>query len=82
MPSHHLPLGPLKPVAQNRSAPPPEGASRWRTNLARGEVARLHEAVETDFVAKVLAVMVQSDLEDHKKLNPDFGVNFFTTFAS
>jgi len=75
MPSHHLPLGPLKPVTQNRPPPPPEGSSRWRTNLARGEVARLFESVETDFVAKLLAFMIQSDLEDHKKLNQDFGVS-------
>ncbi|KAJ3510062.1 hypothetical protein NLJ89_g4885 [Agrocybe chaxingu] len=73
MPSGHLPLGPLKPVAQNRPPPPPEGASRWRTNLARGAEARAYESVETDFLAKVLAFMVQNNLEDHKKLNPDFG---------
>ena len=74
MPSHHLPLGPLKPVAQNRPPPPTEGASRWRTNLARGEVSRLHEAVESEFVSKLLAFMVQSDLEEHKKINAEFGV--------
>ncbi|KAF9525353.1 Sec1-like snare protein [Crepidotus variabilis] len=73
-PSHHLPLGPLKPVAQNRPPPPPETASRWRTNLARGDEARQFEAVESDFVTKLLAFMVQSELEDYKKkLNPDFG---------
>jgi syntaxin-binding protein 1 len=38
-------------------------------------VARLFESVETDFVAKLLAFMIQSDLEDHKKLNQDFGVS-------
>jgi syntaxin-binding protein 1 len=74
MPSTHLPLGPLKPVAQNRPPPPPEGSSRWRTNLARGADARAYESVETDFVTKLLAFMVQSGLEEYKKANPDFGV--------
>ncbi|KAF8202229.1 Sec1-like snare protein [Pholiota molesta] len=73
MPSTHLPLGPLKPVAQNRPPPPPEGSSRWRTNLARGADARAYESVETDFVTKLLAFMVQSGLEEYKKANPDFG---------
>ncbi|KAF8967661.1 Sec1-like snare protein [Flammula alnicola] len=73
MPSTHLPLGPLKPVAQNRPPPPPEGSSRWRTNLARGAEARAYESVETDFVTKLLAFMVQRNLEEYKKLNPEFG---------
>ncbi|PPQ62890.1 hypothetical protein CVT24_006288, partial [Panaeolus cyanescens] len=73
MPSTHLPLGPLKPVAQNRPPPPPEGASRWRTNLARGSEARAYEAADSEFVTKMLAFMVQSNLEEHKKLNPEFG---------
>jgi len=74
MPSNHLPLGPLKPNAQTRPPPPPEGASRWRTNLARGSEARAYESVETEFVTKLLALMVQTTLEEYKKLNPDFGV--------
>lgn len=74
MPSTHLPLGPLKPVAQNRPPPPPEGSSRWRTNLARGSEARAYESVETDFVTKLLAFMVQSNLEEYKNANTDFGV--------
>ncbi|KAH9479547.1 Protein transport protein sec1 [Psilocybe cubensis] len=73
MPSSHQPLGPLKPNAQTRPPPPPEGASRWRTNLARGAEARAYESVESDFVTKLLAFMVQDALEEHKKMNPDFG---------
>ncbi|KDR80628.1 hypothetical protein GALMADRAFT_240971 [Galerina marginata CBS 339.88] len=73
MPSGHLPLGPLKPNAQNRPPPPAEGASRWRTNLARGADARAYESVESDFATKLLAFMVQGNLEEHKKLNPEFG---------
>ncbi|KAF8906192.1 ras opposite [Gymnopilus junonius] len=73
MPSSHLPLGPLKPNAQNRPPAPPENASRWRTNLARGSEARAYEAVESDFVTKLLAFRVQQNLEEHKKLNPEFG---------
>jgi len=74
MPQHHLPLGPLKPTPQNRPPPPPENTQRWRTNLARGGEARAHEAVESDFVTKLLAFKVQDALEEYKKLNPDFGV--------
>lgn len=74
LPSTYLPLGPLKPIASNRPPPPPEGSSRWRTNLARGSEARTYEAVESDHVTKLLAFMVQETLEEHKKINPDFGV--------
>ncbi|KAI6041888.1 Sec1-like protein [Pisolithus marmoratus] len=35
LPSHH-PSGPLQPNQQTRAPPPPEGSSRWSTNLARG----------------------------------------------
>ncbi|KAI5993317.1 Sec1-like protein [Pisolithus albus] len=72
LPSHHQPLGPLQPNQQTRAPPPPEGSSRWRTNLARGEAARQYEAADTEFVTKVLASMVQQCLEEHKKANPDF----------
>jgi len=81
MPAHHLPLGPLKPTAQNRPPPPPEGASRWRTNLARGSEARAYESVESDFVTKLLAFMVQGYLEEHKKVNPEFGVRIIFGFS-
>lgn len=72
MPPNHLPLGPLKPNPTTRPPPPPESSSRWRTNLARGADARAYESVETDFVTKLLAFMVQSNLEEHKKANPEF----------
>ncbi|KAI0060698.1 Sec1-like snare protein [Artomyces pyxidatus] len=72
-PSHHLPLGPLKPHETTRAAPaPPEGSARWRTNLARGDQARAYEAADSEFLSKLLAFMVQSALEEHKKANPDF----------
>lgn len=71
-PSHHHPLGPLKPHATTRPPPPSEGSGRWRTNLARGQEARAYESVEGDYVAKVLAFMVQQHLDEHKKANPDF----------
>jgi len=74
MPSHHAPLGALAPNAQTRPPPPPQGSSRWRTNLARGADARAYEAVETDYVSRLLAFMVQQNLEEHKKANPDFPV--------
>lgn len=76
MPPNHLPLGPLKPSPTTRPPPPPESSSRWRTNLARGADARAYESVETDFVTKLLAFMVQNNLEEHKKANPEFAVSF------
>ncbi|KAK7685678.1 hypothetical protein QCA50_011022 [Cerrena zonata] len=72
VPSHHQPLGALKPHANTRPAPPPEPASRWRTNLARGQQAREYESVEGDYAAKILAFMVQDALDEYKKANPDF----------
>ncbi|KAH9930294.1 Sec1-like protein [Fomitopsis serialis] len=72
LPSHHAPLGPFKPHESTRAPPPPENSGRWRTQLARGDAARAYEAADTDFVAKVLAFMVQKDLDDYKKANPDW----------
>ena len=74
MPTNHQPLGPLKPHNTIRPPPPPENTGRWRTNLARGAEARAYEAVESEFVTKVLAFMVQKDLDEYKKTNSDFGV--------
>ncbi|KAF8552421.1 Sec1-like protein [Imleria badia] len=71
-PSHHLPLGPLQPNAETRAPPPPEGSNRWRTNLARGDSARVYESADTEFVTKLLAFMVQRNLDEHKRTNPDF----------
>jgi len=81
-PSHHLPLGPLQPNAQTRAPPPPEGSNRWRTNLARGDAARAHEAADTEFVTKLLAFMVQRNLDEHKRTNPDFSVSIYRGAAS
>ena len=78
MPSNHLPLGPLKPTAQNRPPTAQETASRWRTNLARGSEARAYESLESDYVTKLLAFMIQGILEEHKKLNPEFGVRYIS----
>ncbi|RDB23678.1 Protein transport protein sec1 [Hypsizygus marmoreus] len=72
VPPHHPPLGPLKPHAETRPPPPAENSSRWRTQLARGAEARAYESVETDHCTKLLAFLVQSNLEEHKKANPDF----------
>ncbi|KAF8449020.1 Sec1-like snare protein [Boletus edulis BED1] len=71
-PSHHLPLGPLQPSAQTRAPPPQEGSNRWRTNLARGDGARAYEAADTEFVTKLLAFMVQRNLDEYKRTNTDF----------
>ncbi|KAG6821215.1 hypothetical protein H0H93_004037 [Arthromyces matolae] len=72
MPSHHAPLGSLKPHASTRPPPPPETSARWRTNLARGAEARAYEAVDSDHATKLLAFFVQSSLEEHKRQNPEF----------
>lgn len=74
LPTHHAPLGAFKPHASTRAPPPPENSGRWRTQLARGAEARAYENADTDFVSKVLAFMVQRDLDEYKKANPDFPV--------
>ncbi|EKM50683.1 uncharacterized protein PHACADRAFT_264085, partial [Phanerochaete carnosa HHB-10118-sp] len=71
-PSHHPPLGPLKPHDTTRAPPPPEGSGRWRTQLARGQESRAYESAEGDYVAKILAFMVQQGLDEYKRANPDF----------
>ncbi|CCM01354.1 uncharacterized protein FIBRA_03404 [Fibroporia radiculosa] len=72
LPSHHAPLGALKPHASTRAPPPAEGSGRWRTQLARGAEARSYEAADSDFVTKILAFAVQRELDEYKKANPDF----------
>ena len=81
VPSNHLPLGPLKPLPQNRPPTAQETTSRWRTNLARGPEARAYESQESDYVTKLLAFMVQEALEEHKKANTDFAVSNFSLFS-
>ncbi|KAI0718834.1 Sec1-like protein [Fomitopsis betulina] len=71
-PTHHPPLGAFKPHETTRAPPPPENSGRWRTQLARGEAARAYEVADTDFVTKVLAFMVQKDLDEYKKANPEW----------
>lgn len=80
MPAHHHPLGPLKPHDQTRAPPPPEGSARWRTNLARGDAARAYEVADTEFVTKLLAFMVQQNLDDHKRAVPDFPVSLMSAY--
>ncbi|KAF5383619.1 hypothetical protein D9615_003550 [Tricholomella constricta] len=72
VPPNHPPLGALKPHVETRPPPPAETSSRWRTNLARGAEARAYESVESDHLTKLLAWMVQNNLEEHKKQNPEF----------
>ena len=78
VPSHHPPLGPLKPNPRSRPQPPPETSTRWRTNLARGAEARAYEVLESEYVTKLLAFMVQDNLEEYKRLNRDFPVRVST----
>ncbi|PAV20211.1 Sec1-like snare [Pyrrhoderma noxium] len=71
-PTHHAPLGPLVPNASFLPPPPKEGTGRWRTNLARGAVAREYEHAENEYVSRSLACLVQQALEEHEKSNPEF----------
>ena len=84
-PSDHGPLGALHPHESTRPAAPtataaaatrlqPENSLRWRTNLARGEQARQHEAAEAEVLSRVLAFEVQAALEEYKRANPEFPV--------
>jgi syntaxin-binding protein 1 len=81
-PADHGPLGALRPnESSTRQAAPaaaarpqPENSLRWRTNLARGEQARKHEAAEAEVLSRVLAFEVQAALEEYKRANPDFPV--------
>lgn len=72
VPANHPPLGALKPHSQTRPSPPPENSQRWRTSLARGAEARAYESVEGDHATRLLAFMVQSNLEEYKRANADF----------
>ena len=84
-PADHGPLGALRPnessarqaaptAAVSASRTQPENSLRWRTNLARGEQARQHEAAEAEVLSRVLAFEVQAALEEYKRANPDFPV--------
>ena len=77
VPMNHPPLGPLKPHTQTRPPPPAESSQRWRTNLARGAEARAYESVEGHHATRLLALMVQNNLEEYKKANADFAVCLF-----
>lgn len=81
VPQNHKPLGPLTPHASIRAPPPQPNSTRWRTNLARGSEARAWESAETDYVTKLLAQMVQQNLDEHRKLDPDFAVGRCITRA-
>ena len=79
-PTHHAPLGPLVPNASFLPPPPKEGTGRWRTNLARGAVAREYEHAENEYVSRSLACLVQQALEEHEKSNPEFPVRSSSFF--
>jgi len=72
LPTNHPPLGALKPHTQTRPPAPAESSQRWRTNLARGAEARAYESVEGHHATRLLAFMVQNNLEEYKKANADF----------
>jgi syntaxin-binding protein 1 len=84
VPANHGPLGALRPHESTRpvaARAQPENSLRWRTNLARGESARQHDAAEAEVLSRVLAFEIQTTLDEYKRANPDFPVRapfFFT----
>lgn len=81
----HAPLGPLANQTFNpRGAPAPSSADggRWRGALAsaaaRVDLGSGSAAVGEggDGLSKKLAFLVQRELDDYAKANPDFGVSF------
>lgn len=83
VPAHHGPLGALRPHESTRAAPRPanENSLRWRTNLARGEQARQSEAADAEVLSRVLALEIQSALDEYKRANPDFPVRLLSADA-
>jgi len=78
-PPHHKPLGPFAPPPESRP-PPSEGSGRWRTTLARGDTARAETEAESSYPTKVLAWMVQQELDEYKKATPEFPVCLFLLY--
>lgn len=75
LPSHHKPLGPFAPPHDTRAPPPAAGSGRWRTTLARGDTGRAEAEAESAYLPKVLAYMVQQELDEYKKATPEFPVS-------
>ncbi|GJJ13940.1 hypothetical protein Clacol_008197 [Clathrus columnatus] len=71
LPSHHKPLGPFVPPPESQ-APPTESSGRWRTALARGDAGRAEAEANSAYITKLLAFMVQQELDEYKKATPDF----------
>ena len=74
MPSYHKPLGPFMPPPESR-APTAEAGHRWRTTLARGDAGRAEAEADNAHITKILAHMVQQELDEYKKATPDFPVS-------
>lgn len=72
LPPHHKPLGPFAPPPESQA--PPDVSSRWRTTLARGDAGRAESEANSAYPTKLLAYMVQQELDDYKKATPDFPV--------
>lgn len=75
LPSHHPPLGPFAPPPESQ-APPAESNGRWRTTLARGDAGRAEAEANSAYLSKLLAYMVQQELDEYKKVTPDFPVSY------
>jgi syntaxin-binding protein 1 len=75
VPSHHKPLGPFTPPLESRAPPPEGGSGRWRTTLARGDAGRVEAEADSAHMPKILAKMVQQELDEYKKATPEFPVS-------
>ncbi|KIJ55031.1 hypothetical protein M422DRAFT_64178 [Sphaerobolus stellatus SS14] len=72
VPAHHKPLGPFAPPPESRAPPPEGGSGRWRTTLARGDAGRAEAEADNAYLTRVLAKMVQAELDEYKKATPDW----------
>jgi len=57
----------LGPLALPKRAEPEQQSSRWKSALGRGG-----DEPEEDNISKILAMMVQDELDDYRKGNPDY----------
>ena len=68
-PAHHPPLGPLTLPTKAPAQPTTEGSGRWRGALSRDTKP---DTFQGDQLCQLLAMMVQEELDEYKKANPDY----------
>ncbi|KAG8904138.1 RHO1 GDP-GTP exchange protein 2, partial [Tulasnella sp. 403] len=68
----HPPLGALTSQAAPERSSPAEGSGRWRGALSSNAQSRLDQGDQGDHLTKKLALMLQKELDDYIKANPDY----------